>query len=190
MDQLNRRGASPAHIEKEKDMKAILKLDKEKIQKKITDGNTLQGSHIMAVAPDGSAYSIHWIEGDRIWSPRPPEDWERIGVPALFDAGSGEEYEMACDILRDELDDGEKSDALIEKLSDDDIDIVAYVEETYLESWKAWMAERIDWYLEAFLAACNGDGTDLNQKYPWGYKQEGPDFDYEANESPAQFEWA
>lgn len=170
-------------------MKAILKLDEEQIQKKIIDGNSLQGSNMLAVAPDGSAYSIHWVEGDRIWSPGPPKDWQRIGIPSLFDAGSGEQHEMAEDILRDEFDDGEKAAILLEKLSDDDVDIVEYVEQHYLEAWKAWMQERISWYLEAFLAACNGDGTELNQKHPWGYEQVGPDFDYEANEPPAQFEY-
>ena len=171
-------------------MKPTLKLDREQIRKKITNGNTLQGGNILAVAPDGSGYSIHWIEGDRIWGWPPPKNWLTIGIPPLFDAGSGEEYEMAEDIIRDELDDGKEADVLIKQLGDDDINIVEYVEENYPEAWKAWMDERIDWYLEAFLAACNGDGTDLGRPHPWGYEQTGPDFDYEANEPPAEFEYA
>ena len=56
------------------------------------------------------------------------------------------------------------------------------------KEWKEYRGDILDWLAEAFLDACNGDGTDLNWPAPWGYERD------EYGEStgvamPFEFEW-
>ena len=49
--------------------------------------------------------------------------------------------------------------------------------------------ESLDWVLQAFLDACNGDGTDLNRLAPWGYEHEYGESTGVAKSLPFEFEW-
>jgi len=160
--------------------KQIAKLNKEEITSNMWDGAF--GCHVLAVAPDGSAHSIHWMENNRQWNPW-PTGWLTIGIPALDPDGSGQELEDAEYLLND-LGRKEEAKTLMEA---EDIGWVEAVERLAPEDWKANRENGYDWLADAFLAACNGEGSDLNDPSPWGYEyDEGMPEDIDP---PAEFEW-
>lgn len=167
-------------------MKQIITLDKTQIANEIQMGDGAFGHRYLAVAPDGSAHKIGWVEDNRQWNPW-PNGWLTIGIPALDPDGSGEGSEAAQDFLQDigKLDEAE---ALIET---EDIGYIDAAERLDPEGWANHQTEATDWLAEAFLEACNGRGDDLNDPAPWGYEYDeygqGPISEIEP---PAEFEWA
>jgi len=159
-----------------------IKLDKAEIIKNMWDN--CQGSHVLAVAPDGSDSETHWMENNRQWD-NWPEGWLTIGIPSIDPEGSGQSGEDANYLLC-LLNLTEQAEALMEA---EDIGPVEAVERLAPEDWEANREETADWLADAFLAACNGDGSDLNQSSPWGYAG-GPYDEPIEIEPPAEFEWA
>lgn len=173
-------------------MKPIIKLNQERIKDEIQKGDNCNGSRVLAVAPDGSDHRIHWMENNRQWDPW-PEGWLIIGIPALFPDGTGEENELAESLLRDYLpneDEPHDADHIMEKLYQADISIHDYIEGHFSTEWNDYVEEATDWLAEAFLAACNGYGQDLNMLSPWGYTYEEDGYPEKEIEPPAEFEWA
>jgi len=160
----------------------IVKLDKQEVINSMWDG--CSGSHVLAVAPDGSEHSIHWMESTRQWDPW-PDGWLTIGIPALDPDGSGQELQDATDLL-DHLGLKEQAEAIIEA---EDIGWPEAIERLAPDDWKANRENCYDWLANAFLAACNGEGSELNSLSPWGYE-----YDEHGNpdeiDPPAEFEWA
>ena len=164
--------------------KATLKLDQKEIRQAIFDGDNSDGRRWLAVYPSGE-YQIHWASNQRQWDPW-GDDAQIIGVPALFSEGDGEEHEMAGDCLRDY---GENIQEVEDCLYEENGSLIDYTEQKY----PAWMKEardnQLDFLQEAFLAACNGDGNDLNDLTPWGTTGDMMGGDLEIVEPPFQFEW-
>lgn len=142
-----------------------IRLDRAQIQREIELGDNCDGCRVLAVAPDGSQHQIHWNSYTAAWTPW-PESWTTIEIPALFPDGSGEEWDMADDCLRDHgLDRAE-----IENENGGSNDgIVAYCEKHFPDYMAAARDNQVEFLLDAFLAACNGDGSDLDHPDPWGY---------------------
>ncbi len=116
-----------------------IKLNRQEIIDSMWDN--CEGSHVLAVAPDGSDHEVHWCANQSQWD-NWPAGWLTIGIPALAPADWAEDREETQDFLA-----------------------------------------------EAFLAACNGYGVELNTSAPWGMS--GDEYhDYEVVEPPAEFEWA
>jgi len=156
-----------------------VKLDKSEIKDAMWD--SCQGHHVLAVAPDGSGHQIHWMEDSRQRDPW-PADWLIIDIPALDPDGSGQASEDAEERLQ-ELKLLEKAETLMEA---EDIGPVEAIERLAPDEWEADREAGYNWLLDAFLDACNGDGTYLNNLAPWGMTQ-----DSETTEDPpAEFEWA
>jgi len=170
-------------------MKPTIKLDKAEIKEKIEHGDRYTGGYVLAVAPDGSRYQIHWMEINRQWDPW-PDGWLIIGIPAQFPEGSGEEYELAEICLKDQ---GLDPDAVEEEIEEsrEYAGLVDYADAKFPEGMEAARENVTDFLLDAFLAACNGHGEELNEPAPWGYIYdeygEGPTDEIEP---PAEFEWA
>jgi len=163
-------------------MKTV-KLDKEAIKEAMWDG--CNGSHVLAVAPDGSDHRIHWMEDNRQWDPW-PDDWLTIGIPALDPDGSGQASEDALERLQ-ELRLMEKAEELMEAK---DIGSVEAIERLAPDEWEADREASYDWLLDAFISACNGYGGDLNNPDPWGTTGNMYDGPIGAIKPPAEFEWA
>lgn len=163
-------------------MKSIIKLSKAEIIEKIKSGDNCNGYYVLAVAPDGTDSRIHWDEDGR--DCYCPDDWLHIKIPALFPDGEGAESEMAEDMLKD----NGRLDEAKQVQEAEDIGLPEIAERFDAERWQAYQDEGSDWLAEAFLAACNGYGDELNDPAPWGFSEEYGD--YEMNEAPAEFEWA
>lgn len=158
-----------------------IKLNKRDIIDKMWDN--CNGKHVIAVAPDGSDYKIHWMEYNRQRNPW-PDGWITIGIPAIDPDGSGAASEDAQDMLS-YLNLRGQAEALIES---DDIGWVEAAERLAPEDWKEDREEAANLLAEVFLNACNGDGADLNELSPWGYRYE--EYDEPAEiDPPAKFEW-
>ena len=167
--------------------KPIIKLDKAEIEKHIRLGDNCEGGYVLAAAPDGSQARIHWMAKNRAWDPW-PQDWNVTGIPALFADGSGEESELA----QERLTDFRLIKLAREMQEAEDIGLAEIAERLIPDEWQDAQDESVRWLADAFLAACNGDGTDLNKPAPWGFRHavryaEG---DEEIAEPPAEFEWA
>lgn len=162
--------------------KQTIKLEKAEIIAKIKAGDNCEGGYVLAAAPDGSAIRIHWMQTNRQWDPW-PQGWEIIGIPALFPDGDGQESEDAVDRLKDFC--------LLEKAKaiqeEEDISLPEIAERLIPEEWTESKEQSADWLADAFLAACNGNGSDLNRPAPWGTRGE---YEQEEIQPPAQFEWA
>lgn len=165
--------------------KPIVKLNRQDIKDKITHGDRIDGSRYwLAVALDGSSYQIHWLSGHAQWNPWPP-GWLAIPIPALFPDGHGFEQEAAEDVLKD-LGHSEE----IEQARKEDISLPDWVERHHPDEWQERLDNMLDWELDAFLAACNGDGTDLSTPAPWGEERDQFGYPVRAIEPPAEFEWS
>jgi hypothetical protein len=164
-------------------------LDRAEIEEKIKAGNTYEGHWVLAVDPDGSAHRIYWAQERRQWNPW-PDGWLTIDIPALDPDGSGRESEDAQDMLRAVL--GPEGYEEAKRLSEEeDLGWPEVAERLCPDDWEQNRADAVDWLAEAFLRACNGDGSDLQHSAPWGYSKRPPeDPDYEPIEPPAEFEWA
>lgn len=171
-----------------------IKLNLNDIKEQIKKGNNCNGSRILAVAPDGSDHRIHWMENNRQWNPW-PDSWLIIGIPALFPDGEGAESEMAEECLRDNLpseDEPHDADYIMEKLHQADVSVVTYAHDHFPNYMQAAEEDAVAFWADAFLAACNGDGTELEDLAPWGYEyddesSQGP---IAGRQPPAEFEWA
>ena len=148
-----------------------IRLSKRDIKDMLFD--TIDGYHVLAVSPDASDYAIYWKNWDRIYDPW-PKGWLVISIPALNPDGSGSETEEAFQLL-ESLGLREEAEQLMEA---ENIGPIEAVERLAPQEWKIEKAEKEAWLLEAFISACNGDGTLLNDPSPWG------PFD-----PPALFEW-
>lgn len=163
-------------------METVIKLNKQEVISKMW--NTCEGSHVLAVAPDGSDAAIYWIQDNRQWDPW-PDGWRVISIPALDPDGSGEGTEDAEDLLQF-LGLHEQAEELIEA---EDIGWIDAVERLAADQWKANREEAAEWLADAFLDACNGDGLELNQSAPWGYSYDDQGMPVSDIQSPAEFEW-
>lgn len=171
-----------------------IKLNLNDIKEQIKKGNNCNGSRVLAVAPDGSDHRIHWMENNRQWNPW-PDAWLIIGIPALFPDGEGAELEMAEECLRDNLpseDEPHDADYIMEKLHQADVSVVTYAHDHFPNYMQAAEEDAVAFWADAFLAACNGDGTELEDPAPWGYEyddesSQGP---IAGRQPPAEFEWA
>ena len=155
-------------------MKTTIKLNQVEVKKAIGLGNG-DGQYFLAVAPDGTT-RLHWYSpaGGR---PAPwPEASAIIGLPSLFPDGEGAEWEMAEECLKD-------YDILSEG------EAICECERLIPKEWKEYQENILDWLAEAFLDACNGDGTDLNRPAPWGYEHEYGESTGVAKTLPFEFEW-
>ncbi len=146
--------------------KRIVKLDREEVSQAIREGDNCQGRRWLAVSPAGEV-EVHWADTNRQWDPW-VEDSFVIGIPALFPEGSGEEAELAQDCLVDRLG-KEKAAETEEQAFRDNSSLVQYADEFFGDWMEAAKDNHVEWLLEAFLAACNGDGSDLNDPDPWGF---------------------
>ncbi len=163
-------------------IKQIVKLNKEQIRQAIFNGDNMDGRHYMAVSPTGN-YEIHWASGNRQWNPW-PDNAQIIGIPALFPEGSGEEHEMVEECLEyydENPDDVEKA---LEYNG-----LVEYADAKYGDWMEAARDNGLDFLQEAFLAACNGYGDELNDLSPWGTTGDVLAGDLEIVETPFEFEW-
>ena len=169
-------------------MKSAIRLDKNEISEKIKRGDVIgRGSYVLAVSPDGTESKVHWMERNCQWDPW-PDCWLTIGIPALFPDGRGDEYELATDCL---LSNGLDPDEIEEEIEEswDFEGLIAYAGAKFPEWMEAARDNALDFLLDAFLSACNGDGTELNDPAPWGYIYDeygGPETE---REPPADFEW-
>lgn len=172
--------------------KPIIKLDRADIVRRIELGDNCEGGYVLAVAPDGSDHRVHWMAYNRQRNPW-PDGWLTIGIPALNPDGSGEESVAAEDMLRDCLSE-EEFTAADAQVDEGDKSWPELAEELRPEDWRINRREALDWLADAFLAACNGDGSDLNDVAPWGMRYMDPDLPYGSEERviepPAEFEWA
>jgi len=162
--------------------KPVIALDKAEIQAKMWD--TCNGNHVLAVRPDGTGSCIFWAETNRQWDPW-PEDWLVIPIPAIDPDGSGEGTEDAEDLLK-ALGLYDQAQDLIEA---EDIGTIDAIEQLAPDDWKVNREEAAEWLADAFIDACNGNGLELNQPAPWGYRydEQGMPDDIDP---PARFEWA
>lgn len=161
-------------------MKPTLKLDKEEIRNKIQEGDGPSGHYVLSVSPEGET-RVHWAGDTDGWC-RCPDGSFHIRIPSLFAACNGDEFEEAKDLLSER---GEN----VRELIDEGVSLVEYVENTYPAEWEAGKDVETEWLLSTFLAACNGDGDDLNEPFPWGYVL-GDDDRERAIRCPFEFEWA
>lgn len=161
----------------------LVKLDRGEIEKAIEEGNNLYGGRHLAVRPNGDV-SVHWADTNRPWDPW-ADDAQVIGLPALYPAGDGLEAEAATDCLREKLS-PEKFLEVEFYLEKEDVRVVDYAEEYFPDWMEASRDNQVAFLAEAFLAACNGDGSDLNDPAPWGMTSEFG----EVVEPPFEFEWA
>jgi hypothetical protein len=168
-------------------MKPTIKLDKEQIANEIKMSDNCDGCRVMAVAPDGSAYRVHWMARNRQRNPW-PDGWLIIGIPALFADGSGEENELAEECIKDNGLNIRDVEDEIEKGAEYD-GLVDYTGAKFPDWMQAARENALDFLLDAFLAACNGYGEDLNTDAPWGYRGDVMMGDMEEIEPPAEFEW-
>ena len=160
-----------------------IKLDRNAIQNAIRQGDNCDGSYVLAVSPDGDDHRVHWAQSNRQWDPWDIE-WVIIGIPALFPDGQSEESGLAETMLSDmrRLDEAKRI------AEAEDIGLPEIAERLDAERWQQYQDEAVDWYLYAFLAACNGDGSDLNDPAPWGYVySEDSEVPEAEREPPAQF---
>lgn len=164
-------------------MAKTVRLDRQEIVEAIDLGDSGYGRRWLVVRPTGDTF-ITWADNNRQWDPWQDEDY-RIAIPALNPDGSGEESEDAEDMLRaiGKLDEAE---ALIEA---EDIGYAEAAERLAPADWKENRAVSLDWLADAFLAACNGDGSDLNWPTPWGITWTDEYSPEEAIEPPFKFEW-
>lgn len=153
--------------------KQIVKLDKIEISKAIELGDNCSGNRVLSVSPTGD-YRIVWMETQRAWDPWGDDDII-IGIPALDPDGSGQESEDAEDMLKAI---GLYDEAKALKEDDYDLGWVDLAEKMAPDDWKANREESLYWLAEAFLATCNGDGSDLNDPDPW-----------RGQEVPFEFDW-
>ncbi len=172
--------------------KPVIKLDRADIVRRIELGDNCEGGHVLAVAPDGSGHRIHWMAYNRQWNPW-PDGWLTIGIPALNPDGSGQESEDAEYMLKLILSPAEFAAAKAQ-VREGDKSWPELAEELRPEDWQINRREALDWLADAFLAACNGDGVELNDPAPWGVRYADPDLPYGSEEieieAPAEFEWA
>ncbi len=168
--------------------KPVIKLDRADIVRRIEMGDNCEGHYVLAVAPDGSNHRVYWSSDSAMWDPW-PDGWLTINLPALNPNGSGEESGDAEDMLRSILSE-EEFEAAEAQVDEGDKSWPELAEELRPEDWRVNRREALDWLADAFLAACNGDGTDLNELAPWGYKSSQFLEELEDNEPPAEFEWA
>jgi len=163
----------------------IIKLDREEIRAKIAHGDRDNANYILAVAPDGSAHRVVWVEGNRLWDPW-PEGWRIISLPALFPAGSDAEYQLARLCLRDHDLDWREIEIQDEVL---ELGLIGYANKYFPEWMEDARDDALDFLENAFIDACNGDGSELNDPSPWGYE-----YDEHGNPSkigpPGAFEYA
>ena len=71
----------------------------------------------------------------------------------------------------------------------EDIGWVEIAERLAADDWAYNQSEKLDWLANAFLSACNGEGSELNMLAPWGYTADneyGPEYE---QEPPFSFEW-
>jgi hypothetical protein len=161
-----------------------IKLDRQEIIEKIKAGDNSEGHHVLAVAPDGSEGAIHWDCTNAQWNPW-PDGWLAISIPALFAEGESDENDLAEECLKNY----KRLDEAKALVGADDISLVDAAERLLPIELQAYKDEQADWLADAFLATCNGDGTDLNRgDAPWGHTAEMDG--YEAIDPPAEFEWA
>jgi len=171
------------------DKRYTVQLDHEQIIAAIEAGDNCNGSRVLAVAPDGSASKVCFLQTTRQWDPY-PDGWELIGIPALDPDGSGRASEDAQDMLRSVLS-PEAFQAAEDRQQTGDIGWIDLAEELAPEDWSYNRRESAEWLADAFLAACNGDGLDLNRPHPWGEAGYTNDGDWEPRiiQPPATFEW-
>lgn len=164
--------------------KQIIKLDKEEISKAIEDGDNASGQRWLAIRPNGDS-QIHWADRNRQWDPW-ADDAYRIGVPALNPDGSGEESEDAKALLQT-LGLQEQAETLIE--TEDLGGWAEAAERLAPDDWAEERANSLEWLADAFLSACNGEGSELNDLAPWGYTYESEYGPQTEIEPPFEFEW-
>lgn len=165
---------------------ATIKLDRAEIEEKIKNGDNCEGHYALAVAPDGSDWKNIWSANNRQWDPY-PDGWLEIGIPALDPEGSGQGSEDAEDCLKAVLS-PEAFQIAKERQQSGEIGWPALAEELDPEGWAYNRAESAAWMAGVFLAACNGDGDELNDPNPWGYRNDYDEID--PISPPAEFEWA
>lgn len=146
--------------------KMIVKLDRAEIEKAIREGDNCQGRRWLTVSPAGE-WAVHWADTNRQWNPWGAEDFV-IGIPALFPEGEGAETKLAQDYLLDRL--GKVEARRVEdQVYEDDGSLVEYADEHFGDWMSAARDNGVEWLLDAFLTACNGDGSDLDDPAPWGF---------------------
>ena len=165
---------------------ATVKINKKGVKEAIIQGDTYSGKFMMAVSPNGET-QIHWAEKTRQWNPWGDDDFV-IEIPALFADGSGEESELAFDCLMDNLGHS-KANKVKDGIYDATFDLVEYADKKFPEWMKAAREDLLDWLLQAFLDACNGDGGDLNDQFPWGATRDSWGNIVEAIQPPFKFKY-
>jgi hypothetical protein len=162
-----------------------IKLDRSRIIERIEAGDNCNGNYVLAT--DGTDYGIYWADKNRFWDSWPDSYGFIIEIPALDPEGSGEASEDAADMLCAIFSDAEFQ-AVEKRHESGDIGWIELAEELAPEDWEYNRQASAEWLAEAFLAACNGDGGDLNQPNPWGCQWIDDDIVY--FDPPAEFEWA
>ena len=172
-----------------------VKLNRGEIEEYIRKGANGFGDYYMAVV-DGEA-NIFWHETNTHHT-SDIEEAQWIGLPSLWEPGESQEWDEFSQMLKDLQRVGswhrisEGRAAVLESISKEEgLDAaIEALDEKESEEWQERLANRIEWLVEGFLAACNGDGSDLNMEFPWGEKVDewgGPTGKPKA--PPAEFEW-
>ncbi len=167
----------------------IVKLDKEEITQAIIDGNNCSGRRWLAVTP-GVDWGILWADNNRQFDPW-PSNAAVIAIPALWPDGDGKENEMLQDIINNkELKIDPTTDPDYDPdYADGGLDLSEWMQEKHPETYAAYKEVEVDFLVDTFLSACNGEGSELNDPNPWGMAP-GPHGEYnEANPQPAKFEY-
>lgn len=161
----------------------MITLDRQEVCEKIRHGANADGAYYLAVNPEADAYRIYWYAEQAPWAPW-PKGWQAIRVPSLYQPGEGDEIDLAREALYQAL--GEREFNRLEAAAMwGNFDWVETARERAPEALRAREQAQVDFLADAFLAACNGDGSDLGEDAPWGTDEYGQPLP-----PPAEFEWA
>jgi len=158
--------------------KPLITLNRSELRRAIANGDRIDGSAHWLVIHDGVA-RIRFGQG--LFT---AYDYS-LRLPALFPDGSGEEQEMAENLLKDM---GKREE--IEQACAADVSLPTWVGEHHPDEWAEYQSNALDWLDTAVLAACNGDGHDLGDEMPWGETMDSRGESGEPIWPPYIFEWA
>ena len=142
-------------------MKKVVRISKRELVSRMCDN--AYGRNYLIVSQDcrNPRHRFAWADDDRQYDPWDPGEFV-AEVPAIDPEGSGRASEDAMDIIQQHMTDDEW-----ETSKDKIEDYVAYAEKNYPDEWAIDRAEAEDWYAEAFVAALNGDTSQIGEVWRW-----------------------
>jgi len=179
------RAAVEAWLAESEQPRARRTLDKLEVARAIVDGDRYDGAgYWLSVTPRG--YRLHFVNLSR--DERPWGDAPAIQLPALDPDGSGRLAELAQERILD-LGMADAFANVVEEMS-----APKFVAQHEPEDWLAAVENRLEWLLDGFLAACNGDGSELENEIvdsdaPWGRERTETGEDGDPIQPPARFEY-